>query len=460
MKIYEILKDVDEKNFFLNENKVFLDKNLSFDNEKDKNLYFLIRKVCFSLSPQISLDGNITFTPSSILGNLSSNDFELLKSLELKLFPINIRTRITDFLWSQKREFQYGQQALEDYIEWLQLLSEKDDYLEDDFLETFLFILRRALNLSRQFNQKKKRKQITDLAYALYLKLEKKNLEIYFLDLIEILIKEKQGDPNKIINSLNNFILNTIPYPNVIDKAYTLMGICFKNWKNDLIGYKNTNKNLAQFYEKLADDLIEDNPASLGWKENYLLQALSIYRKILDRNGEQNVQKKLILVQKNWPYWFRYFPKDRVLERKINYFTERWKSYLSFLMDRYSFPEFLERLFRDGFLAFPEKKTLEEQVISSSRTPEGHLFIPTYKDSYGKTIFQLSPLDIENPRENSKLFENYTYFQFLNEIQFKGDIYLKPLFQMLRDKYYFKLSDLDFLIKSNPILPKGRETMV
>lgn len=461
--IYDLLRNnIDWKLFFLSSSKIFFNKNLNFNNEEEENLYSLIRKICFSLNPQISFDGNITFNPLLILNGevsgsieeISEEDFNLLKSLELNQLPINIYTRIADFLWTQKKEFCYGQQALDGYIEWLELFTQKDDYLlADDCLETFLLILRRSLNLSRQLNHKKERRQIGDLAYSQFLKLDGSKLDVYFLDLVEILIREKRGNPDKIINSLNGFILNTFTIlpPKVIDKAYRILGNCFKDWKKDLEAYKNTIKALAQFYEKLAEESHENTLPFLAYKENYLLCALSIYRKISDDEGEANVKEKLTLIGENWSTSFRNIPIDN--------FLKNWMMYLSSNMSQYSFQEIL--LFLTSFheLAFSKKEAIEKEVVHLSRTLAGRYFPPLVKDSSGKTIFQLQHLDIENPKGNLKLFENYMYFQLSQNAQFKGDLYLRPFFQMLRDKYNFELSDLDFLIESNPLIPKGRENI-
>lgn len=78
-------------------------------------------------------------------------------------------------------------------------------------------------------------------------------------------------------------------------------------------------------------------------------------------------------------------------------------------------------------------------------------------NAQGQTILALPPLDIQNPEKDQKLLELHMHQNALKEQQIVGDIWLKNSLFLIRDRFIIDNSMIEFLVKDNPIIPKGRE---
>lgn len=78
-------------------------------------------------------------------------------------------------------------------------------------------------------------------------------------------------------------------------------------------------------------------------------------------------------------------------------------------------------------------------------------------NEYGQTILSLSPLDWENPEKDQTLLDMHIFQKMLETQRIIGDFFIKYALFYIREIHAFKLEDLDFLIKDNPIIPSGRE---
>ena len=95
----------------------------TLDCAEDKILLDLIRNV-YSMHMDVKMDG-VEFRPMCILEgkrtfsveDLGDEDYDLLTSLEYEKLPVNIKARIADVLWTEKKKYQYALIAIDSYYE-------------------------------------------------------------------------------------------------------------------------------------------------------------------------------------------------------------------------------------------------------------------------------------------------------------------------------------------------------
>lgn len=80
-----------------------------------------------------------------------------------------------------------------------------------------------------------------------------------------------------------------------------------------------------------------------------------------------------------------------------------------------------------------------------------------YKNAEGQTIFVLPPIDIANPEKDQKILELYMHQDALEKQRLTGDILVKTALSLIRERFVIDDPKLEFLVKNNCIIPKGRE---
>ena len=156
MTVYEALNQIEAKSSVLFETGAFHIDVTTLDTENDRCIYSLIKNVC-SLHAKISAN-NIEFQPSIVLmdtrsfslHDMTEDDFLLLESSDISLLPLNIRARVSDLLWTEKGIYPDALIATDAYIALFNLLFSDDNWLES------LDLIRRALSIATQVNQKEK----------------------------------------------------------------------------------------------------------------------------------------------------------------------------------------------------------------------------------------------------------------------------------------------------------------
>ena len=109
MTVYDALNQIESNSFEFLEISAFQDKSNNFDSERDKRIYDLIKNIC-SMYVKIS-DTKIEFQPfitlmekrSFGIQDMTKEDYGLLESIDFSLLPVNIRARLADLLWTEKK---------------------------------------------------------------------------------------------------------------------------------------------------------------------------------------------------------------------------------------------------------------------------------------------------------------------------------------------------------------------
>ena len=97
------------------------EKREELDTTDEKNIYDLIKNIC-SMAMNIKDDG-VEFCPSFIfdgkrtysLEDISEDEYNILLSLDHQKLPLNVRARIADILWVQKRNYKMARRNLPVY---------------------------------------------------------------------------------------------------------------------------------------------------------------------------------------------------------------------------------------------------------------------------------------------------------------------------------------------------------
>lgn len=137
MNIYELLNyTVTVKKRFDLRSDFPDDKLEELDSVEDRKVYELIRNIC-SMTMNVKEDG-VEFRPAFIfdgkrtysIDDISESSYAILLSLDYQRLPVNVRARITDVLWAQKKKYRMAIIAAESYYELFNLIFKDDDYLD------------------------------------------------------------------------------------------------------------------------------------------------------------------------------------------------------------------------------------------------------------------------------------------------------------------------------------------
>lgn len=446
MTAYEALNQIETKSFVLFGTNAF-QQDTALDSENDRQIYDLIKNIC-NLHAKISVK-DIEFQPSiELMGkrsfglqDMTEDDFILLESLNLPLLPVNIRARVADLLWTERKIYNCALVAIESYITLFNLLFSDDDWLES------LDMIRRALSISIQIKQGEKHDNACQILYKHIRRIDGADNLFLSLHLIEIVIREEYGDPNTLIAILNKIVQNSDSNVHKVEAAFDLLRECFK-WKKDNPGICSTNIALAQYYEKKAGELTGDDFRSLVIAEGYLKKAVFLYRNNRETKQAERIQREIVQLQEKIPQTMGSIQRSYDVSNLYEYMVE--------CFDGLSFQEALLRLTQ--FTTFHKKEDMKKAVIDELRKyPLSHLFKKTFTNSTGQTVLTLEPLDMHDPEKDQELLGAHIHQRFLKYENIEGDLYLRRALGIIRDKYDFQPNDLDCLILDNPIIPQGRE---
>lgn len=125
-------------------------------------------------------------------------------------------------------------------------------------------------------------------------------------------------------------------------------------------------------------------------------------------------------------------------------------------MEGLTFEESILRLTQ--MIVFDKREEIKSKVIEEYKNfPSSHLFGKNLINDQGQTIFALPPLDIQNPERDQKLLELHMHQNILKKQQIVGNIWIKNVLSLIRDRFVIDNSMVEFLVKDNPIVPEGRQ---
>lgn len=415
MTVYEALNKIRSDTFVFFGISIFNVNILNIDNEIDRKIYSLIKNIC-SLRVKIS-DQNVEFQSSTILmdgqffdvTDITEDDYNLLESLVFAKLPVNIRARIADLLWHEKKNYEAALTAIDAYMEMFTLLFSDDDWIES------IDMIHRALCISSQIKHTEKHDNACKMVYDHILRIDASDTSFLSLRLIEIVVREKYGSANVLISILNKIIQNSDSNVNKVETAYELMIECFK-WKKDNAGIHDTNMALAQYYERKANELGNDDSRSIHIAVYYLKKAVLIYRNSKNKDQAERLQRTIIQLQSKLPQMMRTVTDI--------YDVSNLHEYMVKCFSDLSFQEAVLRLTQ--FTTFRKKEDVKKDVIDKLQNfPLSNMFSKSFTNDSGQTVFNLPPLSLHDPEGDQELLTKHIHHQFHSYETTEGDLILK-----------------------------------
>lgn len=122
--IYELLQEIIVvKKYRISPNEFSEIEKNKLESEADKKIFDLLKNVSslgvkittksISYHPFMVLEGKRTFS----LEDMSEDDYDILKALKFEALPLNLRARVTDLLWTQKKDYRAALVAAQSYLE-------------------------------------------------------------------------------------------------------------------------------------------------------------------------------------------------------------------------------------------------------------------------------------------------------------------------------------------------------
>ena len=448
MDIYELLNKIIVNESFKLSSDLFTQADRESLNENDKPLFDLLKNIS-SMSIEIYNSG-ITFHPMFVMvdgrrafavEDITDDDYEILKAIDFQRLPLILRSLVADILWTQKKEFQAAKIAAEAYWALCQLW-----YVDGDDLGT-LHMIRRAVCISVQTNQT-----------SLYLRICKW-FEDYLvhraahrdcpisLRIMELFVEQKNIDVSSFLPVLDNIISLNNDNTLIVEQAYQLKKQCLYKLK-DKGGATSSNLSLAQYYVDFAEKIVEDNMGNAMRAVNFFQKAVVLYRNNGAPVQAEATHKRLVEIQKE-------IPKNMIpisTELDIKEIIDNIK----INMEGLTFEESIIRLTQ--MIVFDSQESIKNRVIEEFKEfPLTHLFGKNLINARGQIILTLPPLDIRNVDKDPKLLELHMYQNAVKKQQIVGDIWVKNILLLIKDRFVIENSMIDFLVKGNPIIPEGRE---
>lgn len=449
MNIYEALNKIIKVDDYDISNGVFNDeiKN-NLNTETDKTLFELIRKIS-SLHLQISTK-SAEFCPGMIwkgkrtfaTEDLSEEDFANLYSLELSKMPLNLKARVADILWLEKKDYKMAQKAAETYFQLFILWFYNEWFHALEMLE-------RAICISRQIKMTELHNKCCQTVYDYAIKINGKSEDFLSIKLVEILLEQSYGDLSEIIKVIENIIKVSRNNPHKAEHAFKLKTCCLDKIK-DVAGKKRAELELAEYLTSYADGLLEENAESILIAQTFYLKAINICRNNGKNDEADKIQRKLLEAQKEIPKLMKAV--------NIPYDSDKIKKNIYEYMNGRTFEKCVIKLAQ--MVTFHEKSKLKQEVIDEFKSnPISMLVSKDTINSEGQTVSKLPALDISHPEDEEKI-EMHTRARMLKLQEISGEMHLSIALSYIREHFEIEKEKLDFLVRNNAVVPPGREEVL
>lgn len=447
MDLYSALNLIEVKKCRLMMNSFSDEVREQIDSEEENNQYSLVKNIS-SLGYKI-IDDGIEFYPFMVMDgkrtfaieDISEADYQVLKKIEINKVPVNIRARIADILWTQKKDYPSAIVAAESYYELYQIL-----FCEDDWVGVLDYI-KRAIYISAQIKKKDIYGACCNEVFCQLLSIKGEDEHFLSIKLIEILLKENFGDKEKIIAIIENIIRLFQTDVNKIENAYELK-IKYLSKMNDQKAVKRTYIEFAEYLLKFAEGIMENNMLRAMQAERYFQKAINIFRNCKEMERANQTIRRLIDIQKE-------IPKNMApITTEID--LSDIHSNIDKNMEDLSFEESIIRLTQ--MIVFYKREDVKKQVFEEiDKYPLSHMFGKTVVNRDGQTVLTLNSLDWHEPEKNQELLDKHIFQKMFEMQRYSGDFVLGYCMYLIRNNYDFSVASFDFLVKDNAIIPAGRE---
>ena len=426
------------------------EKQEELDTTVEKNIYNLIKNMC-SMSMDIK-DGGVEFSPGFIfdgkrtfsLEDISEDEYNILLSLDHPKLPLNVRARICDILWVQKRNYKMAIIAAESYYELFNLLFNDDDWV------TILKAIKRAAQISLQINKTDLHEKICKTIYDHLIRINGVDTQFLSILLIEFLMENSYGDTNNILAIIDKILLASTNNPNKMERAFELK-FKYKNRTEGLESATTVNIDKAKYLVDYAEQIYTTEQLGAIKAESFFQKAILLYR----NNGKADLavqtHRRLVEIQKDI-YKSMVFHKQKIDVREI---VEK----ISKFMEGFSFEECVVRLSKMTHLY--SKQEGEKAVIKDlADDPFSRFFATHVINIDGQTVSSLRPLDIADPHKDADLLESHIHRKLFELEDLVGNLNLRFAFDHIREKFDITKQSFNFIFNDNIIVPIERRMII
>lgn len=423
----------------------FFDENKQKLRKEDERAYELIKCIC---SLVVNYHDNIAdFQPgyrwenkrSFDIGDMTNDDYEVLEKLDLNKLPVILAYRISELLWSNKKNYKMALKA----YKYAEILFEKT--FNPNRWTNSLMYLRRAITLAAQLGIKEEHLRMCSKCLDYADKTDSKEGCYAIIALLRILLEQKYNN-----DKIGSIIDDIISKNTEIDKLIKVYELKIQYFKKDRERLSVVKKDFANMLIDNVNKNGNNNIRDLYIAEKNLVKAIQLLQSVGEKELANKIKHKLIAIQSE-------IPKNMATVKITKDATEK----LSMINETFvglSIQESIIRLAQ--FVKFYKREDLKNSVLNSHDNFMSKLFGVGYKDSKGQTIIELPALYTKDVESNEKLIELYMFSEVCRLEEIVGSNDLKWIIQKLNKEYTFTEEDLKFLVEDNPIIPSGRERII
>lgn len=430
---------------------LFIDeKRDELDTDIDKEIFNVLKNISTlelvvshesaELVPYIVFDGKRSFG----VQDLAEDDYSLLYRIDMSKLPINLRARVADILWLQKREHKAAIIAHESYYELFNLWFDQENYIES------LDMIKRAICIARQLNNKEAFDKYLQTVYNHIIRINGSDKNFCSISLIEIILAQSYGCLDKVIDILNESITISVDNSHKTERLYLLKAKCFNKKKNLEMATK-TNVELAEYFLSFAEKIIEGNEKAVLRAEYFYQKAINTFRNNGETSKAEKAHKRLVKMQKKIPglMTMHSFPfNGKKIMENIN---EN--------MENLNFEESIIRI--SQLVYFYKKDDFKKKVIDSRESfPLSNIFPTSVINESGQTVFVLPSLDFSNPEADEEILDMHIHNTMLEHERINGTMFLPFAMHYIKEKFDVEKESFDFLVNDSIVVPDERKNIL
>ena len=446
MDIYSFLGQYNNTEYGL-DYELFIKYNESdFSQNLDKDIFNLLARIS-EIGFRFN-EGNIIYNPlflyedgsrSFYIDDLSDEDFNLLKKINNKLSN-NVKAFIADLIWTQKKDYEYSNIAINAYYELFKVLKNNIDSKFD------IEIIRRALFIAAQIKNDDFSKSCCDQIYSFIisdaLSYGDCFKRIYFIDILIHYDRDRLSD---LIGILDKEIELSKDNLYRTEHAYKSKLKCLKVLKQSE-SIKLTNIALANFFVNYADCLTKSSLDNILIAKKCYVDAIELYR----NNGK--TQEAIFIhekVEQIEPLVVEQLQPLKV-ELNVTSIIEEIKNDIKGLSLEECIIYFLK------VVDFPRKDSLKQRIKDELKiSPLASMIPVSIVNKTGRVLCLLDPIISIDIDADSFALDRHLAHKLLIETQIYS-LGIEYLINHIKQTFDVTPEALDFLVEDNLIIPENR----
>ncbi len=444
MDIYDKLTNIIEVKKYRLSATLFSEENKQGLDTQDIAIFDLLKNIA-SLAFDIS-DDNVEISPyivadksrSFAIEDLSDTDYDLLLSLDLEKIPLNLKARIADILWIQKRDYSSAIAAAESYYDLFNLWFSDEDWLEA------LKMIKRAICMSAQLNRQDLYDKYCQTIYNHIIRIDGNDAGFLSISLIRILLVQSYKDLGGIISVIDHIIKNSQDNPYKAERAFELKADCLNKVKNKELAIQN-NVDMADYFAYYGEKVLKNDIQGPLRAQLFFQKSINAYRNNGQPEKAEKLHKRLVEIQKDIPKLMKPFTTQFDIQGVLDNIKQS--------MTGFTFEESIIRLAQ--MVSFYKKDDFKKKILGELSFSQ--MFTSAFINSNGQTTYTLPGLDLSNPEKDPELLDKHIHHKMLEHEKIFGDIYGRNILAYIKDSFDIETVSLDFLLSNNFLIPEGRE---